>query len=588
MNRNESCAADSILLIFMKNLLSWILILSCVGPVYGRRTVVTAASGINSGSWGPGDTIVMKNMTWNNQVISLKATGNEANPVVLEAETPGEVILSGNSRLSFSGKYIVVSGLYFLNGTLSGSDVISFRTSSSQLAENCRLTGTAIVNYNPDVNTVDSKWVSIYGKNNRVDHCSFENKNNSGTLMVVWLISNTAANHVIADNYFGYRNANLDAYGKELNGQEILRVGDSNTSMTTAGVRVEGNFFERCNGEIEVISNKSCGNLYVNNLFYECKGMLTLRHGNNCTVEGNYFFGNGISSSGGVRIIGENHKVFNNYFQDLKGTNFRSAICMVRGKANSALNEYFQVKNALVAFNTMVNCSQAFSINYNSTQGMTLPPVTSVIAHNHVYNTSASNTNVVIDQTHAAGLDVTWKNNLMNQGKYGNFSFVSAQVVTGVDPGMAPVPTALKMFEPGSGSALINYVTPEFPAVTTDIRGRTRAGQAKWPGCSQPEGDHSLQMPEKKLSGASFFNNPSTGWRYLPGKSFPGISVDGNLLTLNPPAKGDFSIFHISGSFISRDRLQRNEHKTYSLKKGVYLVLFENGDSRFTGKVLIF
>ena len=118
--------------------------------------------------------------------------------------------------------------------------------------------------------------------------------------------------------------------------------------------------------KLRSFQNKSCGNYFSNNLFFECKGMLTLRHGNGSTVEGNYFFGNDISSTGGVRIIGENHKVYNNYFEKLRGTNFRSAICIVRGKENSLLNEYFQVKNAQILFNTMVDCSQSFSVNYNS------------------------------------------------------------------------------------------------------------------------------------------------------------------------------------------------------------------------------
>jgi poly(beta-D-mannuronate) lyase len=61
-----------------------------------------------------------------------------------------------------------------------------------------------------------------------------------------------------------------------------------------------------------------------------------------------------------VRIIGENHKVYNNYFENLRGTGYRAALCLVRGKENSALNEYFQVKNAFVAFNTIVNHPQAF------------------------------------------------------------------------------------------------------------------------------------------------------------------------------------------------------------------------------------
>ncbi|HRZ97846.1 MAG TPA: polysaccharide lyase 6 family protein, partial [Paludibacter sp.] len=282
---------------------------------FARKTTVSTASAINSGSWTAGDTIVMRNGNWTNQTISLTASGNASNPVVLQAETEGLVILNGTSRLSIGGKYVVVSGLYFLNGTLSGSAVIEFRTGSH--ATNCTLKNTAIVNYNPSLNTVDNKWVSLYGTNNTVDHCSFENKNNSGTLLVVWLTSGVTVNHLISNNYFGYRNSNLDSNGDELNGQEIIRVGDSSTSMTNANVTVSGNFFEKCNGEIEVISNKSCGNLYTNNLFLECRGMLTLRHGNNCTVAGNYFFGNGVTESGGVRIIGENHKVYNNYFENL-------------------------------------------------------------------------------------------------------------------------------------------------------------------------------------------------------------------------------------------------------------------------------
>ena len=59
----------------------------------------------------------------------------------------------------------------------------------------------------------------------------------------------------------------------------------------------------------EIISNKSCKNTYSDNGFYECKGTLTLRHGNDCLVTGNYFIGNNISQTGGVRIIGENHVV---------------------------------------------------------------------------------------------------------------------------------------------------------------------------------------------------------------------------------------------------------------------------------------
>ena len=447
----------------MQRKLLYLLFVALSLSTYARKTTVTTATAINNGSWAAGDTIVMRNGTWTNQTISLTANGNAANPVVLEAETAGKVILNGSSRLSIGGSYVVVSGLYFLNGTLSGSSVVEFRTSEN--ATRCTLKNTAIVNYNPALNTVDSKWVSMFGTYNTVDHCSFENKNNSGTLLVVWLTSGVGAYHTISNNYFGYRNSNLDINGAELNGQEIIRVGDSSTSMTTAVVTVSGNFFEKCNGEIEVISNKSCGNLYTNNLFQECKGMLTLRHGNSCTVAGNYFFGNGVSESGGVRIIGENHKVYNNYFENLRGTGYRAALCMVRGKENSALNEYFQVKNALVAFNTMVDCSQAFSINYNSSSTLTLPPINSVIAHNHVYNASTSNNNVTIDQNYVSTMTLTWKNNLMNQGKYTDFSYNSTQIITGKDAKMTLAGTSINMYEPASNSLLASYTTNEYAEI---------------------------------------------------------------------------------------------------------------------------
>jgi poly(beta-D-mannuronate) lyase len=569
----------------MQKQLLYLLFVALSLGAYARKTTVTTASAINNGSWAAGDTIVMRNGTWTNQTISLTANGNAANPVVLEAETAGKVILNGSSRLSIGGSYVVVSGLYFLNGTLSGNAVVEFKT--SETATHCTLKNTAIVNYNPSLNTVDSKWVSLYGMYNTVDRCSFENKNNSGTLLVVWLTSGVAAYHTISNNYFGYRNSNLDINGDELNGQEIIRMGDSNTSMTTANVTVSGNFFEKCNGEIEVISNKSCGNLYTNNLFLECKGMLTLRHGNNCTVAGNYFFGNGVSESGGVRIIGENHKVYNNYFENLKGTGYRAALCMVRGKENSALNEYFQVKNALVAFNTMVNCAQAFSINYNSSSSLTLPPINSVIAHNHVYNTNSNNNNVTVDQNYVTGMSVSWKNNLMNLGKYSDFSYNSTQVITGKDAKMTLVGTKINMYEPISTTALSTYVTNEYNDFATDIRGRNRILSSKLPGASDINGNVSASMPEKKLVGAAFFNNPTTAISTVFLNEVMKYKIANNKVQFYSNLKGYLSIINLNGTCVYQTNMVPDSNYQVQLEKAVYLFSFKTENKIATQKIII-
>ncbi|MCX6308779.1 MAG: polysaccharide lyase 6 family protein [Bacteroidia bacterium] len=552
-----------------------------------KNTLVSTASEINGGSWSAGDTIVMKNGSWVNQSISLKAVGTALNPIVLTAQTPGQVILGGTSKLAFSGSYLVVNGLYFKDGTLSGSDVIAFRTSSTEFANNCRVTNTAIVNCNPADATVDSKWVSLYGEDNQVDHCSFQNKTNSGTLLVVWLKSGIEPKHVISQNYFGYRNPNLDSSGSAINGQEIIRVGDSSTSMQTASVTVSGNYFEKCNGEGEIISNKSCENVYFNNLFLECEGMLTLRHGNRCRVEGNYFFGNGLSDTGGVRIIGEDHKVFNNYFEKLRGTSYRAALCVVRGKENSLLNEYFQVKNAVVAFNTMVDCSQAFNINYNSSSTCAMPPIGTIIAHNQVYNTAASNTNIIIAQSDVA-MDVTWKNNLMNQGQYSNFTYTTNQVVTGQNPMMTLSGTSRNMYEPTMGSALSNFTTAEYPEVLFDIRGRSRVAASKLPGSSEIQGVVTRSMPVKTAVGASFFNNPPNGIHTPSQKTGFNAYLEKNALIANASIPGRFSIFDTSGKRLLQKDLTEGSYTTLMAHSGLFILRFETfKDGCFVQKMIV-
>lgn len=337
----------------------------------------------------PGDTIIMKSGEWKNQLLVFNARGTKEKPIYLMAEKGGEVILNGTSTLRIAGEYLIVDGLKFLNGYSSSGAVIEFRN-GSQLSSNCRLTNTAIIDYNPSDKTKDYKWISLYGNNNRIDHCYLKGKSHSGTTLVVWLPDTNSYKqnynpnrHLIDSNYFAYR--------PELgvNGGETIRVGDSNTSMEDSYTVVEYNYFEECDGETEIISNKSCENIYRYNTFYNCDGMLTLRHGNRCTVNGNFFVGLAKSGSGGVRIIGEDHKVYNNYFQDLKGTGIRSALCMMNGIKNSPLNGYWQVKNALVAFNTFVNTKQTFNIGYGNSSTQPLEPINSTIANNLVYTTSS-------------------------------------------------------------------------------------------------------------------------------------------------------------------------------------------------------
>ncbi|MGY8719209.1 MAG: chondroitinase-B domain-containing protein, partial [Verrucomicrobiia bacterium] len=75
---------------------------------------------------------------------------------------------------------------------------------------------------------------------------------------------------------------------------------------------VEYCYFENCEGDPEIITSKSEGNIYRYNTFYSCADAgLTLRNGWECVVYGNFFIGGGR----GVRVKnGSRSVIFNNYF----------------------------------------------------------------------------------------------------------------------------------------------------------------------------------------------------------------------------------------------------------------------------------
>jgi len=416
----------------------------------------------------PGDTVMMKNGSWRNSSLVFSCNGTSDKPITLCGQTPGQVILCGTSNLKIAGNYLIVSGLYFKDGYSSSGDVIQFRNGSSNEANHCRLTNCAIVDFNPSDSNIDYKWVSIYGTYNRVDHCYFEGKSNLGTTLVVWL-ENHPNYHQIDSNYFSSR-----PYLGGLNGAETIRVGTSDWSLYDSYTTVEYNYFENCDGEIEIISNKSCNNVYRYNTFFECSGTLTLREGNNCTVEGNYFIGNNKSNTGGVRIIGENHKVYNNYFYGLTGNGYRSALAIVDGIPNTPLSGYAQVKNAIVAFNTFVNNKYSFNIGISQDSNQSLPPIDCTIANNIVMSNHSP-----IVQFGTIPENLTWKGNIMFGASLG---IVQPDGINIIDPELYLAGDGI--FRPQQSSPVVNSAQGYFPFITDDIDGQPRYS-VKDIGCDQ-------------------------------------------------------------------------------------------------------
>jgi poly(beta-D-mannuronate) lyase len=310
-------------------------------PVHATNFLVSSASQIDTAmqTAQPGDTLTMTNGIWNNEQIDFEGYGASGNPITLRAETPGQVILNGNSTIDISGDWLHVDGLRFEGGALSSGHVVEFKGSNGE-ATNSRFTNSAIIDYNPA--NVDTRyfWVSMYGQNNRVDHNRFEGQNHSGVTVVVWRDDTSADNHRIDSNHFVDRPEPINPSSS--NGFETIRIGTSTESLSDSFSTVENNLFERVDGEIEIISNKSGNNTYRYNTFRESEGTLTLRHGNDTLVEGNFFLGENKNQSGAIRVIGERQTIVNNYIANVDDR-ADGAISISAGVPGSAVNQYFQV-----------------------------------------------------------------------------------------------------------------------------------------------------------------------------------------------------------------------------------------------------
>ncbi len=329
----------------------------------------------------PGDRILLADGEWRDFQIVFTGQGTQAKPITLAAQTPGKVILSGQSNLRIGGAHLVVSGLVFRNGFSPTRELIAFRRDSKTPASHVRLTEIVVDNFtNPDRRAEDI-WVAIYGADNRVDHSWFAGKGNAGvTLAVIRPKGQPQANRARIDhNYFGPR----PPLGS--NGGETIRVGTSDESLSDSSSVIENNWFEKCDGEVEIVSIKSGANIIRGNMFVESQGAVVLRHGNGNMVERNVFLGKGKPSTGGIRVINRDQIVRDNYLEGVTGTSFLSAIAVMNGVPNSVINRYHQVANARIERNSIIEAARV-TFGAGADAERSAPPINSWFERNLIAN----------------------------------------------------------------------------------------------------------------------------------------------------------------------------------------------------------
>lgn len=357
-----------------------------------------------------GDVIILANGRWHDFEIKISGKGTKQKPITLISQDPGKVVITGQSNLRIGGEYIIVTGLVFLNGYSPTGEVISFRRSKEDVAHNSRVTEVVIDGFSKPDRYDSDYWVGMYGKNNRFDHNHLSGKTNQGVTFAVRLDSKESRNngHRIDHNYFGPR----PVLGS--NGGETLRIGTSHYSMFDSNTLVENNYFDRCDGEVEIISSKSGGNIYRGNVFNHSRGTLTLRHGDGNLVENNVFFGGGKDHTGGIRVINRKQTIRNNYMEGLAGTGFSSALTVMNGVPNSPVNRYVQVDGAVIEHNTIVD-SDRITLAGGADEERSAPPVNSRFSAN-IIGGSSDGEAIRIDDDISG---IAFSDNVLIKGKSG-------------------------------------------------------------------------------------------------------------------------------------------------------------------------
>lgn len=355
------------------------MLLSCAAPVRAEHYFVRNQSEYAKALRGvkAGDVIILANGEWRDFDLVITGRGRKNAPITLISEEAGKVILTGQSSLRIGGQYVLVTGLVFKDGYSPRSEVISFRRNKEDQATNSRVTEVVIDGYSKPGRYDNDYWVGLYGSNNRFDHSYVAGKTNKGVTLAVRLDTEESREngHRIDHNYFGPR----PVLGS--NGGETLRIGTSRYSMFNSNTLVENNVFDRCDGEVEIISSKSGGNIYRGNVFLRSRGTLTLRHGDNNLVERNVFLGGGKDHTGGIRIINRGQIVRGNYLEGLRGTGFSSALSLMNGVPNSPVNRYAQVERATITNNTIVDSARV-TLGAGADKERSAPPIDSTFARN--------------------------------------------------------------------------------------------------------------------------------------------------------------------------------------------------------------
>lgn len=427
-----------------------------VAPV-ACSVVVTDLPSLNRAlaAAAPGTTVCLADGTYENLNLAFTARGTSAAPVVVSAQHPGRAVFTGLTRVSIGGAFVTLQGIYFHGGRSLGTSLVELKNGAT-VCDDCRVTDVAIVDVDLG-NGSDTKWVSLYGQRDRVDHCAFSGKTNPGTLLVVWRSGARADDDRIEHNLF------VNRPPLSSNGNEAVRVGTGAEAASDSRTTIEDNLFEAMSGDAEVISIKSGANVIRHNTIRRSLGTLTLRNGAGSVVDGNIILTDHLIDAGGIRVIGPRHRVTNNYVEGVRTTSSaRGGVSLVSGQLNPGPGDDTPVADVLVAFNTIVDCDESLIFGAGTNP---VAPANVTVANNLV---SGARGAVV-----APGVGLATPRLVGNLYDGAPLGLASPDGFTGVDARLLRAVDGL--MRPGPASPAIDAAMGAF-GVEDDVDGQARTG----------------------------------------------------------------------------------------------------------------
>ncbi len=343
------------------------------GLFRGKIHMVRNADEVNalSGRLKPGDQLVLAGSDWKNARFTFAGIGTPEAPILIRPQVPGQVVLSGKTEVAFEGEHLVITGLVFRHVTVErpGTVVMRLGVTQDRLANQCIIHDIRMEDCNsPDLDSqrkLRMWYLTIRGRDNTVANSLFAGMKNYGQMLAAQELpaKGLLRLHVL-NNRFVRR-----PYVDNQNGYEVIQIGWSGEKAKSAASLIQGNHFENCDGENELITLKASDIVVRQNSFIGCQGVVSVRAGNRVLVQGNVFDGRDRPNTGGVRLQGSGHVIVDNVFRHLrKPKNYYSwtislmaASCENYGDGGDVAG-YGRAKDILIAHNLFESCDSSIAV----------------------------------------------------------------------------------------------------------------------------------------------------------------------------------------------------------------------------------